>query len=246
MRALADLEEEDRQRRHEIREPGRGLELGRRGGEVEDTLEERPVPGPGWDGVGDVEGQVVQAGQESGLLQVVHAVRQHPGRDDDQEHAGPGEEPGQVDLDRAAVDQEAEQHGRRQAQGGPDQGRRGGAGAAGGGLGRRPEEQGRLQTFSTDRQHGHDHQGPAPGIGRLVDLGAQHARNGPSGPSHPEDHPGDEADGDDREQATDQLLRLEGQALRARRSTPPRRPARPRPRCPPRSRSSATGDAGRS
>ena len=59
-------------------------------------------------GGGDVEGQVVQAGQDAGLLQVVDAVGEHAGGDDDQEGAGPGEERGQVDPQRAAVDQVAE------------------------------------------------------------------------------------------------------------------------------------------
>ena len=48
--------------------------------------------------VRDVEGQVVEAGQDAGLLQVVHAVGQHAGGDEDQEAAGPGEERRQVDL----------------------------------------------------------------------------------------------------------------------------------------------------
>ena len=38
--------------------------------------------------------QVVQAGQDAGLLQVVHAVREHARGDDDEEQAGPGEEHG--------------------------------------------------------------------------------------------------------------------------------------------------------
>ena len=35
------------------------------------------------------------------------------------------------------------------------------------------------------------------------------------GPLHPEDHPGDHRDGDEREEAADKLLRLEGQRVGA-------------------------------
>ena len=46
------------------------------------------------DRAADVEGEVVQARQDAGLLQVVHAVAEHAGGHHDQDGAGPGEELG--------------------------------------------------------------------------------------------------------------------------------------------------------
>ena len=46
----------------------------------------------------DVEQVVVEAGEDAGLLQVVDAVGQHAGGDQDQEGAGPGEEHGEVEA----------------------------------------------------------------------------------------------------------------------------------------------------
>ena len=57
---------------------------------------------------GDVEGEVVEAGQDAGLLEVVDAVLEDAGRDEDQQDAADGEEPGQVDPDRARVEAEAD------------------------------------------------------------------------------------------------------------------------------------------
>ena len=76
---------------------------------------------PGSIVLGDVEGQVVQAGQDARLLQVVDAVRQDAAGDQDQERAGPGEELAEVDPDRAAVEQVAEHDGGEDAERGAEQ-----------------------------------------------------------------------------------------------------------------------------
>ena len=161
----------------------------------------------------------MQAGQEAGLLEVVDAVRQDAAGDHDQEAAGPGEERAQVDRDRALVDEHAEHHRGEQAEGRSQErlpGRRDGAdGVAGGGVGGRPQEQGGLQALAADGEHGDDHQGPATAVGGPVDRTAQLAAEPAGRPRHPEDHPGDEADRDDRQQAPDQLLGLEGEPARA-------------------------------
>src|SRR4051794_4309094 len=52
-------------------------------GEVEDPLQQGPVPGVRRDGRADVERQRVQPGQDGGLLQVVHAVPEDAGGDED-------------------------------------------------------------------------------------------------------------------------------------------------------------------
>ena len=49
---------------------------------------------------------------------------------------------------------------------------------------------------------------------RAVELALQFALEVTGVPRHPEDHPGDDADGDDREAAAEDLLRLEAQAVR--------------------------------
>ena len=113
--------DEEGHRRDDVGEPREGLEPGGGGREVEDALEDRAVPAARRDGRGDVEREVVQAGQDAGLLQVVDAVGEHAGRDDDEEQPGPGEERAQVELERAAVDEPAEQHGGDQAERGADQ-----------------------------------------------------------------------------------------------------------------------------
>ena len=96
---------------------------GRLRGEVEDALEQGAEPAARADDAGDVEGVGAQAGQHARLLEIVEAVGQHPGGHDDQQRAGPGEEAGQVDADRAAVEQPAEQHGDGDAeQSGDDRG----------------------------------------------------------------------------------------------------------------------------
>ena len=87
------------------------------GEKLKTPLSSGAVPAARRDGRGDVEREVVQAGQDAGLLQVVDAVRQHAGGDDDEEQAGPGEEHAQVEPQRAAVDQPAEQHRGRRGRG---------------------------------------------------------------------------------------------------------------------------------
>ena len=88
-------------------------------------------------------------------------------------------------------------------------------GVAGGDPGGRPEEERGLQALAADGQHRDHDERPAAALGGGVDLAAQLAADAAGGAGHPEDHPGDEADGDDRQGAADQLLRLERQAARA-------------------------------
>ena len=158
--------------------------------------------------------RLYRPGRKRGLLQVVHPVRQHAGRDDDQEGPGPGEEPGQVDLERAAVDQVAEQNGDGQPERGADQ--RDGvlpvaraaawvAAQRNSAVSRPSRPTASMATITSDH-------------GLASAASSTWARSSPEmprgRPGHPEDHPGDEADRDDRQQAADQLLGLEGQALR--------------------------------
>ncbi len=128
--------------------------------------------------------------------------------------AGPGEEPAQVDRDRAAVQQPAEQDRGADAERGAEQRLPGGVAVAGDRLGGRPEEQRGLQPFAADGQDRDEHQAPPGAFGGAVDLAAQLAAERPGGAGHPEDHPGDQGDRDDGEAAADRLLRLEGQAAR--------------------------------
>ena len=201
-----------------VQQPGRGLQHGHHRGEVEHALDHDGVPGAGLDHARDVEGQHVEAGQDAGLLQVVHAVGEHAGGDEDQERAGDGEEAREVQGDRAAVEQPAEDDRGEEAETGADQGLPGGGRGAGegvarGGLGGGPQEQRRLQALAAHGEDGQHDQRPAAALGG-VDPAAQGAAHAPGGAGHPEDHPGHEADSHQRERPADQLLGLEGQAPR--------------------------------
>ena len=99
----------------DVEHPRDGLQHGGGRREVDGALEQGAVPGGGVDGARDVEGEVVQAGQHAGLLQVVDAVGEDAARDDDQRHAGPLEERAEVDLQGPAVDEPAEQPRRRRS-----------------------------------------------------------------------------------------------------------------------------------
>ncbi len=119
--APADRAEEEEHHRDDVQDPDGGLEHGRGGEKLKIALEQGGVPGGRVDGVGDVPGQVVEAGQDAGLLEVVDAVRQDAAGDQDQEAAGPGEERAEVDRDRAAVEQVAEHDGGGDAERGAEQ-----------------------------------------------------------------------------------------------------------------------------
>ena len=60
-----DPREEEGQSRHDVRDPGDRLEPGGGGREVDGALEDGPAPGRGRDLVADVEGQVVEPGQDA-------------------------------------------------------------------------------------------------------------------------------------------------------------------------------------
>ena len=158
--AAADRPQEQEHDGDDVEQPGRGLEPGGGRAEVEDALEQGGVPAAGLDRVGDVEREVVQAGQDARLLEVVDAVRQDAAGDQDQERAGPGEELAEVDPDRAAVEQVAEHDGGEDPERGAEQrlpGRcHGTDGLPGGDPGRGPEEERGLQALTADREHG-DH-----------------------------------------------------------------------------------------
>ena len=148
----------------------------------------------------------MQARQDGGLLQVVHAVGHDAGRDHDQERAGPSEEAAQVETQRAAVDEHAE-HDRDDQ---PEQGAEQRCGRVAGRPGGGPEEQGGLEALTADGEQRQDRQADAAGGGD-VDLGLELALDVAGLAGHPEDHPGHEHDGDDRQGAADGLLRLEGE-----------------------------------
>lgn len=58
----------------------------------------------------------MQPRKYASLLQVVDAVREHAGSNNDEDGAGPGEEAGEVDAHYPAVDEVAEQHGSQDAE----------------------------------------------------------------------------------------------------------------------------------
>ena len=172
------------------------------------ALEEGAVPGVRRDGVADVERERVEAGQEGGLLEVVDAVGQDPGGDDDERDPGVAEELREVDPHGTAVDQHPE--GDRDGDAGDEADQRlGGAGA--GRLDAGVEEQRRLEALATDAEEADQGHGPAADRQGLVELALELAGDGPGGRAHPEDHRRDERDRDDRGAAADQLLGLEGQ-----------------------------------
>ncbi len=162
----------------------------------------------------DIESKVVQPGQDAGLLQVVEAIGQHTGCHDDQEAAGPGEELGQVDLEGTLVEGIAHGHCHGQAECRADDGA-GGRTSRRGGLGGSPEEQRRLQTLSGHGQEGDQYESKPGALGGQVNLTLEFTREALGVLGHPEDHPGDEADRDDGQDAAQGFLGLEGEAARA-------------------------------
>src|SRR5689334_17468521 len=66
-----------------VDDPGDDLEHRGRRGDVEHAGEQRGVPRVGVEGAADVVGQVVEPGHDGGLLQVVHAVLEDSGGDQD-------------------------------------------------------------------------------------------------------------------------------------------------------------------
>jgi hypothetical protein len=83
--------------------------------------------------------------------------------------------------------------------------------AAAGRLDRAPQEHRRLQPLAADGQEGGEGERARAEGERRVQPVVQLEPEGAGGPPHPEHHPGHEADGDDREQAGEQLLGREGE-----------------------------------
>ena len=90
--------QEQREHDGDVGDPDDRLEHGGLRGEVEDALEQGAVPGVRRDRGADVEGERVEAGQDRGLLQVVHAVGEDARGHEDQQHAGDREELAEVEL----------------------------------------------------------------------------------------------------------------------------------------------------
>ena len=160
------------------------------------------------DGAGDVEGEVVQAGQHAGLLQVVDAVGEDAARDEDQRDAGPPEEGAEVDPQGPAVDQPAEEHGAGEADDPAEQRQ---VVAVAGGLGGGVEEDRGLEPLAPDTEERDQRDGEGAEVEGAVELALELAGDRARGGLHPEDHDGDEADRDDAGEPADQLLGLEGQ-----------------------------------
>ena len=194
--------------RADVEHPRDGLQHGGRRGEVQRALEQGGVPAARVDRAGDVEGEVVQAGQHAGLLQVVDAVGEDAARDEDQRDAGPLEERAEVDLQGPAVDEPAEQHRAGEADDPAEQRQVvAGAGRLGGGV----EEDRGLEPLAADPEEGDQGDGERAEVEGAVELALELAGDRPRGGLHPEHHGGDEADRDDAREAADQLLGLEGQ-----------------------------------
>ncbi len=156
---------------------------------------------------GEVERHPCVTGQPAGVLEVAEAVGEHAGGDHDQRDRGPVEERAHVEVDRPAVQQPAEQDR------GGDPDRRAGQRARrlSRRLGRRPQEEGRLEPLAADGEERGQRERARPDRGGALHLAAQVRRQAGRGAPHPEDHRGDEADGEHAEQATDRLLAGAGQ-----------------------------------
>ena len=107
--------------------------------------------------------------------------------------------------------------------GAPDQRLPGRVGVSRDRFGRRPNEQRGLQSLPTDSQHRHEDQTPPGTVCGDVDLATQVTAERASGPRHPEDHPGDQSHGKNRQGATDGLLGLETEPTRAEEQGEPER-----------------------
>jgi hypothetical protein len=174
-------------------------------------LEQGAVPAGRRHGRAHVEGQGGAARQHGRLLQVAHPVGEDARRDDDEEVAGHPEEPGDVEADHAAVDRHLDRDRREDAEQGAHEGCRAAAGRLHGG----PDEECGLDALAPDREEGQGDDRPGTADERPVEAGFELAAQAPRGPGHPEDHPGDEAHGHDRESAADDLLGLEGESVGA-------------------------------
>ena len=146
-------------------------------------------------------------GQQAGVLQVAETVGEHPGGDHDQRDRGPGEEHPDVQPDGPAIEQPAQHDGGGYAPGGTEER----CGRLARRLGRRPQEQGRLQAFAADREErGHGQRAGAEHGGARY-LARQPGGQAGGRPAHPEDHRGDQADREHAEHPAERLLRLAGQ-----------------------------------
>ena len=207
-RGSPDLAHEQDRHGHQVGEPDDDLEHGHRGRDVEHALEDGPDDTRRRDRRGDVEGEVVDAGQDPRLLEVVDAVGEHAGRDHDQDQSGPGEEHPQVELERSTEERPRDHERGPEAEQGADE-------RPDGRLGRlrvRPQEQRGLEALATDGEHRDDEDRACAGGDRPVELRLELRAHEPGRARHPEDHPGHEGDRQDRQRAADRLLRLEAEA----------------------------------
>ena len=160
----------------------------------------------------DVERQGVQARKERCLLQVVQAVGQDAGGDEDEQDPGVAEELRQVDAHRALVDRDPEGDRGAEPDDPADQRL---CGARAGGLGGGVEEDRRLQALAADAEEADERHGPWADVDRPVQLALELARDGAGRRAHPEHHAGHEGHRQDRGRAAHELLGLEGQLARA-------------------------------
>ena len=82
-------------------------------------------------------------------------------------------------------------------------------------IDRRPDEQGRLDALAADAEESEDDDPGCRTDEGDVELGLQVVLEPAGVVAHPEDHPGDERDGEDRQRAAEDLLGLEAQSVRA-------------------------------
>ena len=155
------------------------------------------------------------AGDDAGLLEIADAVGDDAGRHDDEEVSRDREEAGQVEAHRSGVDRPAQ--GRPEDEADDDARRGGGRVLLDGGFHGGPDEQGGLHALAADGDDRDPHHAPAgvadtEGVAQgVTDLALELTRVAP----HPQDHPGDEADGHQGQDAADDLLGLECQGLGA-------------------------------
>ena len=140
----------------------------------------------------------------------MNTVREHARRHNDQERAGNHEEAGEVNAHHAA------HHAPRHHNGDSDTDQRAEHGGCvrllTGGAGSRPDKQGGFQAFTAHGKRRQQNHSPGAGLHSVqlaLELGRKHAGVF----SHPENHPGDEANRNDGQGTADGFLRFEGEGF---------------------------------
>ncbi len=152
-------------------------------------------------------------------MEVAEPVREDAGDHDHEERAGPEEELAEVDAGDPAVDEPREQHRRGDAEHRADAAEQ----RIRLRLHRRPDEERRLDALAADGDDAERDESRGAARERAVEPALEVVLEMAGVARHPEDHPGDESGGGDREDPADRLLRLRAQPVGA--------PGEQRPEC---------------